>query len=73
MEFSRLIFLTIYFYNSFDSVLKFIRHSAYAVNIMQASGISLILKFYLFLSLSVMLIIFFLYRLKLEDDVLIGN
>lgn len=50
---------------------KFIRHPAYAGNIIQALGIPLILNAYLSLSISTLLIILFLYRLKLEEEVLI--
>jgi protein-S-isoprenylcysteine O-methyltransferase Ste14 len=50
---------------------KFIRHPAYAGNIIQALGIPLILNAYLSLSISVMVIIIFLYRMKFEEEVLI--
>ncbi|KKG14148.1 hypothetical protein EO98_09240 [Methanosarcina sp. 2.H.T.1A.6] len=50
---------------------KFIRHPAYAGNIIQAAGIPLILNAYYSLSISAVLIFLFLYRLKLEEEVLI--
>lgn len=50
---------------------KFIRHPAYAGNIMQALGIPLILNAYLSLGISVIVIIVFLYRIKLEEEVLV--
>ncbi len=46
---------------------RLIRHPAYAGNILQAVGIPLILNAYLSLSISAVLIILFLYRLKLEE------
>lgn len=50
---------------------KLIRHPAYAGNILQAIGIPLILNAYLSLSISAVLILLFLYRLKLEEETLI--
>jgi protein-S-isoprenylcysteine O-methyltransferase Ste14 len=50
---------------------RFIRHPAYAGNLLQAAGIPLILNAYYSLSISTVLIFLFLYRLKLEEDVLI--
>jgi len=50
---------------------KFIRHPAYAGNIIQAASIPLILNAYYSLSISAVLIFLFLYRLKLEEDTLI--
>ena len=50
---------------------RFIRHPAYAGNLLQAAGIPLILNAYCSLSISVILIFLFLYRLKLEEKVLI--
>ncbi|WP_048126913.1 methyltransferase family protein [Methanosarcina lacustris] len=50
---------------------KFIRHPAYAGNIIQAIGIPLILDAYYSLGISAVLIFLFLYRLKLEEEVLI--
>lgn len=50
---------------------RFIRHPAYAGNILQAAGIPLILNAYYSLTISAVLILLFLYRLKLEEDVLI--
>ena len=50
---------------------RFIRHPAYAGNILQAIGIPLILNAYYSLSISAVLIFLFLYRLKLEEGVLI--
>lgn len=50
---------------------RFIRHPAYAGNILQAVGIPLILNAYFSLSISAVLIFMFLYRLKLEEEVLI--
>ncbi|MHC1755552.1 MAG: isoprenylcysteine carboxylmethyltransferase family protein [Methanosarcina sp.] len=50
---------------------RFIRHPAYAGNILQAVGIPLILNAYYSLSISAVLIFLFLYRLKLEEEVLI--
>lgn len=50
---------------------KFIRHPAYAGNIIQAVGIPLILNAYYSLGISAVLIFLFLYRLKLEEEVLI--
>jgi len=52
---------------------KFIRHPAYAGNIIQAVGIPLILNAYYSLGISAVLIFLFLYRLKLEEEVLIRN
>ncbi|MFY1111489.1 MAG: methyltransferase family protein [Methanosarcinaceae archaeon] len=49
---------------------RFIRHPAYAGNILQAAGIPLILNAYFSLSISAVLIFLFLYRLKLEEEVL---
>lgn len=49
---------------------RFIRHPAYAGNILQAIGIPLILNAYYSLSISIVLIFLFLYRLKLEEEVL---
>lgn len=49
---------------------RFIRHPAYAGNILQAVGIPLILNAYFSLSISAVLIFLFLYRLKLEEEVL---
>ncbi|MCQ1536080.1 hypothetical protein FTO70_10390 [Methanosarcina sp. KYL-1] len=49
---------------------KFIRHPAYAGNILQAVGIPLILNAYFSMSISAVLIALFLYRLKLEEEVL---
>lgn len=50
---------------------KFIRHPAYAGNILQAVGIPLILNAYLTLCISAVLIFLFLYRLRLEEEVLV--
>jgi len=50
---------------------RFIRHPAYAGNILQAVGIPLILNAYFSLSVSAVLIILFLCRLKLEEETLI--
>lgn len=50
---------------------KFIRHPAYSGNIMQALGFPLILNAYLSLSISAILIILFLFRMKLEENILI--
>lgn len=50
---------------------RFIRHPAYAGNILQAVGIPLILNAYYSLIISAVLIFLFLYRLKLEEGVLI--
>jgi protein-S-isoprenylcysteine O-methyltransferase Ste14 len=50
---------------------KFIRHPAYAGNILQAVGVPLILNAYLTLSISAMLVLLFLYRLKREEEVLV--
>ncbi len=50
---------------------RFIRHPAYAGNILQAIGIPLILSAYYSLSISAVLVFLFLYRLKLEEEVLI--
>ena len=50
---------------------KFIRHPAYAGNIIQAAGIPLVLNAYYSLSISAVLIFLFLYRLKLEENTLI--
>lgn len=50
---------------------KFIRHPAYAGNIIQVVGIPLILNAYYSLGISAVLIFLFLYRLKLEEDALI--
>lgn len=50
---------------------KFVRHPAYAGNIIQAAGIPLILNAYFSLSISAIVIIAFLYRIKLEEEVLI--
>ncbi|AYK14814.1 MAG: methyltransferase family protein [Methanosarcina flavescens] len=50
---------------------KFIRHPAYAGNILQAVGVPLILNAYLTLSISAVLVFLFLYRLKREEEVLV--
>lgn len=50
---------------------KFIRHPAYAGNIIQAAGIPLIFNAYYSLGISAVLIFLLLYRLKLEEDTLI--
>lgn len=50
---------------------KFIRHPAYAGNILQAVGIPLILNAYLTLGISTVLVFLFLYRLKIEEEVLV--
>ncbi|HIH74380.1 MAG TPA: isoprenylcysteine carboxylmethyltransferase family protein [Methanosarcina sp.] len=50
---------------------RFIRHPAYAGNILQAVGIPLILNAYYSLSISAVLVFLFLYRLKLEEEVLV--
>lgn len=50
---------------------RFIRHPAYAGNLLQAIGIPLILNAYYSLSISAVLVFLFLYRLKLEEEVLI--
>lgn len=50
---------------------KFIRHPAYAGNIIQTLGIPLTLNAYFSLGISVLLIILFLTRLKFEEEVLI--
>ncbi len=50
---------------------KFIRHPAYAGNIIQTLGIPLTLNAYCSLGISVLLIILFLTRLKFEEEVLI--
>ncbi len=50
---------------------RFIRHPAYAGNILQTAGIPLILNAYFSLSISAVLILLFLYRLKLEEETLI--
>lgn len=50
---------------------RFIRHPAYAGNILQAVGIPLILNAYYSLTISAILVFLFLYRLKLEEEVLI--
>ncbi len=50
---------------------KFIRHPAYAGNILQAVGIPLILNAYYSLGISAVLILLFLYRLKLEEEALV--
>lgn len=52
---------------------RFIRHPAYAGNILQAIGIPLMLNAYYSLSVSIVLIFLFLYRLKLEEEVLIRD
>lgn len=52
---------------------RFIRHPAYAGNLLQAVGIPLILDAYYSLSISAVLIFLFLYRLKLEEEVLIRD
>lgn len=49
---------------------RFIRHPAYAGNILQAVGIPLILNAYFSLSISAVLVLLFLFRLKLEEEVL---
>ena len=50
---------------------RFIRHPAYAGNLLQATGIPLILNAYYSLSISAVLVFLFLHRLKLEEEVLI--
>jgi isoprenylcysteine carboxyl methyltransferase (ICMT) family protein YpbQ len=45
---------------------KFVRHPAYAGNITQAAGIPLILNAYFSLSISAIVLIAFLYRIKFE-------
>lgn len=50
---------------------RFIRHPAYAGNLLQAVGIPLILNAYYSLSISAVLIFLFLYRLKLEEETLL--
>lgn len=50
---------------------RFIRHPAYAGNLLQAAGIPLILNAYYSLSVSIVLIFLFLYRLKLEEKTLL--
>ncbi|MGB9939602.1 methyltransferase family protein [Methanosarcina sp.] len=50
---------------------KFIRHPAYAGNILQAVGIPLVLNAYYSLGISAVLILLFLYRLKLEEEALV--
>ena len=50
---------------------KFIRHPAYAGNILQTVGFPLILNAYFSLGISAVLILLFLYRLKLEEEILI--
>lgn len=50
---------------------RLIRHPAYAGNILQAVGIPLVLNAYLSLSISAVLILLFLYRLKLEEEILV--
>lgn len=50
---------------------RFIRHPAYAGNLLQAAGIPLILNAYYSLSVSIVLIFLFLYRLKLEEETLL--
>ncbi|WP_410508792.1 isoprenylcysteine carboxylmethyltransferase family protein [Methanosarcina hadiensis] len=52
---------------------RFIRHPAYAGNILQAIGIPLMLNAYYSLSISIVLIFLFLHRLKLEEEVLIRD
>jgi len=49
---------------------KFIRHPAYAGNILQAVGIPLILNAYFSLGISAILVFLFLHRLKLEERIL---
>lgn len=50
---------------------RFIRHPAYAGNLLQTIGIPLILNAFYSLSISAVLVFLFLYRLKLEEDTLI--
>ncbi|MEL7664411.1 MAG: isoprenylcysteine carboxylmethyltransferase family protein [Methanosarcina mazei] len=50
---------------------RFIRHPAYAGNLLQAVGIPLILNAYYSLSISAVLVFLFLYRLKLEEETLL--
>jgi protein-S-isoprenylcysteine O-methyltransferase Ste14 len=50
---------------------RFIRHPAYAGNLLQAVGIPLILHAFYSLSISAVLVFLFLYRLKLEEETLI--
>ncbi len=50
---------------------RFIRHPAYAGNILQAVGIPLILNAYFSLSISAVLVFLFLCRLKLEEEALV--
>jgi protein-S-isoprenylcysteine O-methyltransferase Ste14 len=50
---------------------KFIRHPVYAGNTLHAIGIPLILNAYLTLGISAVLILLFLYRLKLEEEILV--
>jgi protein-S-isoprenylcysteine O-methyltransferase Ste14 len=50
---------------------RFIRHPAYAGNLLQAVGIPLILNAFYSLSISAVLVFLFLYRLKLEEETLI--
>jgi len=52
---------------------KLIRHPAYAGNILQVAGISLILNAYLSPGISAVLILLFLYRLKLEEEILVSE
>jgi protein-S-isoprenylcysteine O-methyltransferase Ste14 len=49
---------------------KYIRHPAYAGNILQAVGIPLILNAYFSLGISAILVFLFLYRLNLEERIL---
>lgn len=49
---------------------KYIRHPAYAGNILQAIGIPLILNAYFSLGVSVLLVFLFLHRLNLEERIL---
>lgn len=50
---------------------KFIRHPAYAGNLLQAVGIPFILNAYYSFIISAVLVFLFLYRLELEEEVLI--
>jgi len=50
---------------------RFIRHPAYAGNILEAVGIPLILNAYFSFSISAVLVFLFLYRLKLEEEALV--
>ncbi|WP_164888468.1 isoprenylcysteine carboxylmethyltransferase family protein [Methanosarcina sp. MSH10X1] len=54
-----------------DGPYKFMRHPAYAGNILQAVGIPLILNACLTLGISAVLVLLFLYRLKFEEEVLV--